>query len=294
MKLLVTGGSGFIGSHIVKEARDKGWTVAVLDVALARGCDRFFRADIRNRADVAEVVRAFKPDVVSHHAALVSVPDSFVDPYHDAETNVINSLSLLEACADNGVKRFVFASSAGAVYGEVPHPLLANELTTPNPSSPYGVNKLAFESMLRIHAKRTGMHATVLRYSNVYGPGQVSGVVPAFLAARRAKRDLKVFGDCVRDYVHVSDVVKANMSAMAGLLPADIMNVSTGIGTTTSQLASMFGKFRLASGREGDVYRSVVGSVYQPAGHGSHWNKISLTNGIRDLTVRSELGKVYG
>lgn len=287
MRLLVTGGSGFIGSHIVRAASLKGWTVAVLDTVRSSDCDRMFQVDIRHRGDVADAVRAFKPDVVSHHAAHVSVHDSFIDPYHDADTNIMGGLALLEACADHGVKRFVLASSAGAVYGEVPHPLMANELTIPNPSSPYGVNKLAFERLLRISADRTGMRATVLRYSNVYGPGQVSGVVPAFLAASRAGETLRVFGNCVRDYVHVDDVVKANLSAMTGLLPADVMNVSTGVGTTTSQLAGMFGQFRLTAGRQGDVHRSVIGSVH-------NWNKKSLAEGIRGLTVSSALAKVYG
>lgn len=284
MKVLVTGGAGFIGSHVVDALLGSGHEVAALD-NLSTGhrenlpaTVKLYQADLRDRAATFAVISDFRPDAVSHQAAQASVAVSVKDPRLDAEVNVIGGLNLLDACteADVAVERFVFASTGGAIYGEVPEGTRAREDSAPKPVSPYAIHKLTFEQLLAVYAVHRGLNYTVLRYANVYGPRQdphgEAGVVGIFFSAASGGRPLcvnarKESGDdgCVRDYVFVSDVARANVHALSGAISQRAINIGTGIPTTTRMLAESirelsarevpihFGAFRA-----GDLERSLL------------------------------------
>jgi UDP-glucose 4-epimerase len=282
MRILVSGGAGFIGSHIVEGVRAAGHTVGVLD-NLSSGKRRnvpegvpLFEVDLRRRDLVREVVANFKPEVVSHQAAQASVAVSVRDPHLDAEVNVIGGLNLLDACVAVGVRQIVFASTGGAIYGEVPEGQRATEDTLPAPISPYAISKLAFEQLLGVYRTHHGLDSTVLRYANVYGPRQdphgEAGVIAIFfdtvigggtLRVNARKRE----GDagCVRDYVYVSDVARANLAALTGKLPERVLNVGSGSAITTLELATQIAgvarrelRTQFGPPRAGDIERSVL------------------------------------
>jgi UDP-glucose 4-epimerase len=282
MRILVTGGAGFIGSHIVEGALAEGHTVAVLD-NLSSGKRAnvpagvpLFEVDLRNRASVLATLSDFKPELVSHQAAQASVAISVREPYLDAEINVMGGLNLLDACVALKVQKVIFASTGGAIYGEVPEGKRAVEDTRPAPISPYAIHKLAFEQLLDVYRTHHALDSAVLRYANVYGPRQdphgEAGVVAIFFD--RALNDqtvqinaLRREGDsgCVRDYVYVGDVARANLAALSNRLPDRVTNVGTGEPVTTqelaSQISSICGKpLRCVFGppRAGDLERSVL------------------------------------
>ncbi|MCA9081958.1 MAG: NAD-dependent epimerase/dehydratase family protein, partial [Planctomycetaceae bacterium] len=254
MRILITGGAGFIGSHIAEQALTQGWSVGVLDnLATGKRANvpdgaEFFEVDIRDREGVFAAIRLFQPEVISHQAAQASVAVSVKQPVFDAEVNVIGSLTLLDAAVECGVVRFLFASTGGAIYGEIPEGVQAPESTPPNPLSPYAAAKFSVENYLRCYQKEHGLKVNVLRYANVYGPRQdphgEAGVVAIFLNRLLAGDSIRVnarreAGDdgCVRDYVHVRDCARANLAAAAGELPHEVMNIATGQPTTTRTLA---------------------------------------------------------
>ncbi|HEY6948377.1 MAG TPA: NAD-dependent epimerase/dehydratase family protein [Gemmatimonadales bacterium] len=222
-RVLVTGGAGFIGSHIAEAFLAQGWQVTVLD-DLSRGHERnvprgacFVRADIRS-AEAKRTLAEGRFDVLNHHAAQIDVRVSVDQPAHDAAINLVGFVNLLEGAADGGVKRVVFASSGGVVYGETtvfPTP----ETDAKRPVSPYGVSKLAGEHYLRAIGLLRGFDGVALRYSNVFGPRQdpksEAGVVSIFVSRVLEGRPLTVFGDGTqtRDYVFVRDVARANVLA---------------------------------------------------------------------------------
>ena len=246
MKVLVTGGAGFIGSAVVDRLVALGHQAVVVD-DLSSGCPAdmprqvaFYQADVRDGRSLDEVLGREKPQVVSHHAAQVSVRESAADPAHDASVNVIGLLNLLQACTRHGVKRFVFASSGGAIYGEQEN-FPADENHPLRPVSPYGVTKLASEHYLRCFHLMHGLPFLALRYANVYGPPQChrgqSGVV-ALLADRLLRcGSVRINGDGrqTRDFVYLDDVVDANVLAI-GSSHQGIFNVGTGIETSVNDL----------------------------------------------------------
>ncbi len=254
MKVLVTGGAGFIGSHVADALIAEGHDVVVVD-DLSTGrrenvpaAATFAPIDIRSASALRELFEAHRFDAVCHQAAQTSVSVSTREPIRDAEINVMGSLNLLELCRERGVRRFVFASTGGAIYGEVPEGTKADEATVPSPISPYACSKLAFEGYLKAYRHEHGLDATILRYANVYGPRQdphgEAGVVAIFsqrLAAGEAIQvnAMREAGDdgCVRDYVYVGDVVRANVRAIEGTLRGDVLNVGTGRTITTRALA---------------------------------------------------------
>ena len=224
MRILVTGGAGFIASHVVDAYITAGHIVAIAD-NLSTGSQeninpaaRFFNLDIRS-PDLASIFDRFKPDVVSHHAAHIDLRRSVEQPAVDADINVIGALNVLDNARRCGVRKFVFASTGGAIYGE-PTRIPAQETDPALPSSPYGANKLLFEHYLRIFQSLHGLDYTVLRYANVYGPRQdpkgEAGVVAIFSLALLKGQSPIMFGNGTktRDYVYVEDVAEANVMAL--------------------------------------------------------------------------------
>jgi UDP-glucose 4-epimerase len=254
MRVVVTGGAGFIGSHVADAFLAAGHEVGVVD-DLSTGTKenvdpriQFWQADIRG-ADLGSILADFRPDAISHHAAQVSVSASTRDPRHDADINILGTLNLLEEAVRHEVGRVIFASTGGAVYGDgvvVP----TDEKACPRPISPYGVAKLSIEHYLHAFQATRGLRAVVLRYSNVYGPRQnphgEAGVVAIFSGAILEGRELTITGDGgqTRDYVYVEDVVRANLLAttlrLDGELP--VLNIGTGTETSVNDLVRVFGE----------------------------------------------------
>ncbi|MGB8328699.1 MAG: NAD-dependent epimerase/dehydratase family protein [Polyangiales bacterium] len=281
MRILVTGGAGFIGSHVAEAALDAGHEVLVVD-DLSNGraenvpsSVEFHPIDIRNGDVLSELVLHFKPDAISHHAAQASVAVSVREPLLDAAVNVLGSMNVLTAALESG-SRLIFASTGGALYGEVPEGRAASEDWPALPLSPYACSKASFELYLRAYGQASGLRYTILRYANVYGPRQdphgEAGVVAIFLKRLLQGEPIQVNarsrqGDegCVRDYVYVRDSVRANLAAFDGALDGRTINIATGIGTSTRTLAE-----RLVSAvdepaivndgahRPGDLERSVL------------------------------------
>jgi len=283
MRVLVSGGAGFIGSHIVDRMLREGHEVAIIDDLstgrrenIAKGA-RFFELDLRDRDGVFKTVAEFRPTHVTHQAAQASVAISVREPMLDASVNVIGGLNLVDACTkDSHVERFVFASTGGAIYGEVPEGTRATEEKIPTPISPYAIHKFTFEQLLSVYRRERGLTTTTLRYANVYGPRQdphgEAGVVAIFFGLLLAGKPLRVNarvkeGDdgCIRDYVYVDDVAQANALALAGRVSEPILNVGTGNPTTTLELAkaiiAVAGKEAgtvPGAYRPGDLERSVL------------------------------------
>jgi UDP-glucose 4-epimerase len=244
LKILVTGGAGFIASHLVDALVDRGDDVLVVD-DLSTGDRRnlnprarFFELDIRDPA-AAELIHSERPQAISHHAAQMSVSRSVAEPVFDAEVNILGSLNLALAAIETG-SRVVFSSTGGALYGDaavIPTP----ETAPAWPVSPYGISKLSFEHYLfGLHQTR-GLSYAALRYANVYGPRQnphgEAGVVAIFCEGLLGKRPFKVHGDgtATRDYVHVEDVVRANLLAIDSEV-CDHFNVGTGRQADTNTI----------------------------------------------------------
>jgi UDP-glucose 4-epimerase len=282
MRLLITGGAGFIGSNLADKALEAGWKVAVLDdLSSGRRANvsddaLFLKVDIQNVESVNAAFARFKPNAVSHQAAQASVAVSVREPQKDASINIIGSINVMQACVNHHVGHLVFASTGGAIYGEVPERTRASVSTLPLPLSPYACSKLAVEKYLDCFRHEHGLNFTVLRYANVYGPRQdphgEAGVVAIFCNRMLANEPVSVFarttvGDpgCVRDYVFIEDVVKANMAALQGQIPDRVLNVGTGRETNTRQLAehirttlSSNSEIRYGDRRAGDVERSLL------------------------------------
>ena len=288
MRILVTGGAGFIGSHVADALLARGHEVLVVD-DLSTGSRAnvparatFRQGDICDEAFLERVFDEFVPELVSHQAAQTSVAVSTREPVRDATVNVIGSVQLLEQCVRRKVQRIVYASTGGAVYGEVADGERASVRHPARPLSPYACSKFAVECYLGAYAKEYGLRSTVLRYANVYGPRQdphgEAGVVAIFtqrvvrgdgiqINARKENGD----AGCVRDYVYVGDVVAYNCLAIDGALDAPIVNVCTGDATTTLDLARALGRvigrepeLSYAPRRPGDVERSVLFAEPEP------------------------------
>ena len=248
MKVLVTGGAGFIGSHIVDRLVQEGYGVVVAD-NLATGKRRninraakFYRADIRSWW-LERVFRRERPVVVCHHAAQMDVRRSVQDPMFDAETNILGTLNVLRYAIKYGVRKFIFASSGGAVYGE-PEKLPVSESHPTRPASPYGISKAVGDEYLRYFRAADGMEYVSLRYANVYGPRQdpygEAGVVAIFTQKMLQGEQPIINGNGrqTRDFVYVDDVVEANIAAL-GKEANGIYNVGTGQETTINELFSL-------------------------------------------------------
>ena len=247
MKILITGGAGFIGSNITRGYLEAGHQVAVLDDFSTGKKGNIpdgvpvFRLSIES-PEVANVVREFKPDVVNHHAAQIDVRKSVANPLEDARINIGGSLNLFGACVKSGVKKVIFASTGGAIYGEqVFTP--ASESHPTNPTSPYGISKLAVEKYLQFYQWTYGLSFVALRYSNVYGPRQnpfgEAGVIAIFIHKLLNGEQPIIFGNGLqtRDYIFINDVVTCNLEALKPGV-AGINNVGTEIETDLNTLAA--------------------------------------------------------
>jgi UDP-glucose 4-epimerase len=245
MKILVTGGAGFIGSNVADGLIAKGHEVVVVD-DLSTGFQEninsestFYRLDIRE-VDLAEVFEKEKPDVICHHAAQIDVRKSLTDPIFDAQVNVLGSLNLLEQCVKHEIAKVVYASTGGAIYGE-PEYLPADEQHPIRPLSQYGVTKHIVEHYLYLYGKNYGLNYTILRYPNVYGPRQdplgEAGVVAIFTEALLQGKQPVIYGDGshTRDYVYVGDVVEANLLAL-DRGEGEIVNLGWGSEISVNQI----------------------------------------------------------
>ncbi len=282
--ICITGGAGFIGSHIADAFVAQGHQVIILD-DLSSGSKHnvpdvaeLVVADIRSD-EAAQVLHDRKVDVLVHHAAQMDVRRSVENPAFDADVNLLGLLNLLEAARKTGVRQVVFASTGGAIYGEQDvHP--ADENHPARPVSPYGVAKLAGERYLYFYQCQYGLNVTCLRYANVYGPRQnphgEAGVVAIFMHKLLRDEQAVINGDGKqsRDYVFVGDVVKANVAAV-GRSGFDIFNVGTGIETDVNQL---FSEVRRALG------------TGAPAIHGDAMAGEQLRSSISSAKLRKHLG----
>ena len=266
-RALLTGGAGFIGSHVADALLARGFHVVVLDdLSTGRRANvpagaEFAELDVRSPA-AAALVREGGFDVVLHHAAQIDVRRSVTDQTHDASINILGALNLLEGVrAAPRPPRFVFASTGGAIYGDFVTPPNAEDFPK-DPESPYGIAKLAVEHYLAYYGRLHGIEGVVLRYANVYGPRQdphgEAGVVAIFCNRILDGRSLTIFGDVrqTRDYVFVGDVALANVAAATAQLPAAgrlderAMNIGTGVETDVLTLAETL---RRVSGREAAI-----------------------------------------
>jgi UDP-glucose 4-epimerase len=258
MKIVVTGGAGFIGSHVVDRYVAAGHQVVVLDdlstgrAANVNPAARLHRIDIRS-PEVAAIFEAERPDVLNHHAAQASVRVSVDQPVLDADVNILGSLNLLQCCGRFGVSRVVYASSGGAAYGDTDdrptgegHPARA--------SSPYGVSKVTVEHYLACWEALYGVRTLALRYANVFGPRQnphgEAGVVAIFTSRLLAGAPAVINGDGLqtRDYVYVDDVADANLRAVEQPHVVGVLNIGTGTETSVVELFERLRRVAKVSG----------------------------------------------
>jgi UDP-glucose 4-epimerase len=312
VKILVTGGAGFIGSHVVDAYVTAGHEVAVLD-NMATGREenvnpgaRLYRGDVRDVSQVQQAIGDFKPDVVNHHAAQSEVPKSVADPGHDAQVNVVGGLNVLRASVDHSVRKVIFSSTGGALYGEPD--IVPNDEDHPiRPLSPYGTSKYAFEQYLATFQRTFGLDFTTLRYANIYGARQdffaEEGRVVAIFASRMIEgKPLTIDwdGNQSRDMLHVGDVAMANLAALEKG-DGGTYHVSTAIPVTVNDLfrkLALLTEYKLeplrGPQRKGDVYRIALDNTRAKEQLG--WEpRIVLEEGLR-LTVeyfRDQIARLH-
>ncbi len=299
MKILLTGGAGFIGSHLLERLLARGDDVAVVDdfndyynPAVKRrnlppGSFRLFERDIREAADL---VAAEKPDAVVHLAARAGVRPSLADPALYDSVNVGGTLALLEACRRSGVPRFLFASSS-SVYGNAPVPF-REEAGPLQPISPYGITKLLGEHYVRVYSLLHGLHATCLRFFTVYGPRQRPDMaIHRFTAAIAAGREIEMYGDgsTERDYTHIEDILQGILAALGRDEPFAIYNLGE---SRTVPLRCLIEILARCVGREarilprpeqpGDVRRTFA-SIERARANLGYDPKVSIEEGLRDF-----------
>ncbi|HJU12744.1 MAG TPA: NAD-dependent epimerase/dehydratase family protein [Candidatus Binataceae bacterium] len=297
MRILVTGGAGFIGSHTVDMLTANSHDVAVVD-DLSNGKRerlapnvRFHHADIRNADEVRLIIDKERPEVLMHIAAQLDVRKSVADPAFDAEVNIGGFLNLIEAGREKGLRRVIFSSTGGAIYGEQEQ-FPCDEAHRCRPLSPYGVSKLATEAYLFFYNIQYGIEYVALRYSNVYGPRQdprgEAGVVAIFCGRMLSHQPCTIYGDGeqTRDYVYVGDVARANLNALNSPV-SGAFNIGTGLETSVNQLfralagiAGVKADPIFAAARPGEQRRSVI-SPARAAAEIDWRPEIALEEGLR-------------
>ena len=245
MRILLTGGAGFIGSHVADRLLEHGHEVAIVDDLSSGKLENvpegalFYETDIRSGCD--HVFEEWAPEAVSHQAAQMDVRRSVAEPDFDAEVNVVGTVRILEGCVRHGVRKVVFASTGGAIYGDQ-ETFPATEDHPQYPLSPYGVSKLAGERYLHYYHAQYGLPYVALRYANVYGPRQdphgEAGVVAIFCGnlAEGRTSTINGSGEQTRDYVYAEDVARANVLALERDVPSGAYNVGTAIETSVNRL----------------------------------------------------------
>jgi UDP-glucose 4-epimerase len=284
MNIVVTGGAGFIGSNVADVLVERGHKVVVVD-DLSTGEEdninpnaQFFNIDLREKDALEEVFQSVRSEVVYHVAAQIDVRKSAADPVFDASVNIIGSINLFELAVKYGIKRIIFSSTGGALYGE-PEILPAKEDTPIEPLAPYGVSKYCTEQYLNYYKRMYGIERVILRYANVYGPRQdplgEAGVIAIFTGRILNGENPIIYGDGnqTRDYIYVEDVVKANLLSMDG--KQGIYNIGTGIETSVNKLVKMFST----------VLNKEIKPVYEPPRKGEV-QRISLDG----TKAKEELG----
>ena len=295
MNILVTGGAGFIGSHIVNTYIEAGHSVSVIDnlssgnLQYLNSKAKFFEINIHD-PKISEIIKNEKINIINHHAAQVSVSKSLADPLFDANSNIIGTLQLLQSAVSLEVEKFIFASTGGAIYGEqINFP--ASEEHPCQPLTPYGLSKLSAENYLSFFNRQFGLSTTALRYSNVFGPYQnphgEAGVVAVFCERLIRDQNPVVCGDGkqTRDFISVSDIAQANLIALDHSCTGEF-NVATGKETSINFLAKALlevsGKKALVEygpARQGDQSRSVIS--YKKLHENFGWKpEISLEQGL--------------
>jgi UDP-glucose 4-epimerase len=265
MKILVTGGAGFIGSHVVDAYIEQGNEVVVVDdlstgrMSNLNPKSKFYQVDIRS-PQLGEIIEAERPDIVNHHAAQMNVRRSVADPIFDADVNILGSLKLIEYAKNHAIKKFIYISTGGAVYGE-PEYLPCDENHPINPICQYGASKHTVEHYLYMYKVNYGLDYTVLRYPNVYGPRQdphgEAGVVAIFSGQMLAGEQVVINGDGeqTRDYVYVGDCARANLLVSDQNVAAGIYNIGSGRGTSVNEI---FASLR-------DITGYKIAPIYGPA-----------------------------
>lgn len=296
MKVAITGGAGFIGSHIADELIKAHHEVIIIDNLTHGRVENipegaaFYEVDIRDK-QIEEIFKKERPEVLIHEAAQIKVPNSVKDPIYDAEVNIIGSINLLQACVKAGVKKVIYPASA-AIFGE-PKYLPIDEEHPLNMISGYGVSKHTVEHYLAVYKALYNLDYVALRYSNVYGPRQDStgegGVVAIFSEQLLRGEIPTIFGDGkqIRDFVYVKDVAAANIAAINSNA-CGIYNVCTGEQVSVLDLLSTFNslmncdiKPNFAPPREGDILKSYM--TYEKIKKELNWTpKFSLEQGLRE------------
>ncbi len=307
MNTLVTGGAGFIGSHLVDALISEGHRVTVMD-DLSNSSTKYLNdgADFRqaNILDLQELKKGFEfcsPSFVFHLAAHASVSESVRDPQYDAQVNILGTINVLELCKEFKVNRLVFSSTGGALYGE-PKYLPADEDHPTHPLSPYGASKLAAEAFIESISSLSGMNYSILRYGNVYGPRQSpygeAGVVAIFIDALLRGESPMIFGDGLhqRDYVYVEDVVKANLLSLQSS-GNEKFNIGTNSSTSVKDIYDLVS--RALDSKTPAIYKDErigdVRSIYLNSDRANEklkWKPtIDIDNGIKRTVewMRSEL-----
>ena len=302
MKILVTGGAGFIGSHISRFLQKAGHEIAVMDnLCMGRRIHipqdvPFYEGDIRDRSLLAELFAKERPQVIVHQAALANVRESMEEPAVYAEVNVIGTLHLLELAKEYNCRKFIFASTGGAVYGEgfseTEQRLPFTEDSRPQPKDNYAINKLSCENHIDLYSQHYDLPYVILRYGNVYGPHQdakgEAGVVAIFSGAMLADQPTYITGDGsqIRDFVYVDDVARANVLAVAQDVTG-IYNVGTGQPTDINTIHRMLAELTGYGQEPSDVPRPAgeVQATYldcSKAGQDLGWEaSVSLQEGLR-------------
>ncbi len=247
MRILITGGAGFIGSWVAENYLKEGHEVFIYDnlsSGIAENIPQdaeFIEGDIRDFGMLEKTFNKYRPEIINHHAAQINVRVSVEDPVFDADTNIIGSINLLQLSVKNEIRKFIFASTGGAIYGE-PETIPADESTERRPLSPYGTSKLCVENYLNYYNNIYGLDYTALRYSNVYGerqnPHGEAGVVAIFCTNILNGSGCRVFGsgDQTRDYVHCEDVANANLLGIDS--DKGIYNIGTSESTSVNDIVA--------------------------------------------------------